>query len=92
MGSCRGYMQGALAIFVVVFLVALLVAIIDWQTGSSSCFFTFNRCTRVLMDVVLVVLALAGVLYLSYLISSCKCEGPCGPADCKEDLPEKEED
>lgn len=91
-GSCRGYMQGALAIFVIVFLVALFVAIIDWQIGGSSCFFMLNRCTRIIMDIVLVVLSLAGVLYLSYLVSGCKCEGPCGPRDCVEDVPAKEED
>lgn len=90
-GSCRGYMQGALAIFVIIFLVALFVAIIDWQIGGTSCFMMLNGCTRIIMDIVLVVLALAGVLYLSYLVSNCKCEGPCGNGECKEDVAEVEE-
>lgn len=87
--SCRGYGQGALVMFVVIFLAALMIAIIDWQAGSSSsCAVNLSRCVRVLMDIVLAVLSLAGILYLSALLARCKCEGSSDLTEYKLDVPE----
>ncbi len=85
--TCRGLMQGTLVLFVLIFLVALLVAIVYWS-GPSLCH--FNTCRRVLMDVVLVVLSIAGLLYASYLLSNCRCEGVCSN-ECKLEPPAQDD-
>lgn len=87
--TCRGLMQGTLALFVLIFLVAVFIAIVDWS-ASATCM--FNRCTRILMDVVMVVLAISGLLYAGYLLSRCRCEGSCGTTNCREEKTEIADD
>lgn len=81
--SCRGYLIGALAVFFILFFVCLFLAIFYWQSNS---FCHLSRCTRLLMDILVLLITIAGLLYTGYYVARCECEGS---GQCSRRVPDR---